>query len=210
MGRVLGADLVPAGSQVEQIDQRAAHLLAHVGCGCARCDELGHFVEQADVVGLFGRARMMMPVASGELGHDYPDHEETHCCLDVRTMRDGEPLVGLGEEHVEPHSGADRGHETAEAVPEGRHRDDDGDEDERRRRIGEVPSEGDEDGSDSQREDEGGGEGDLVSIRAESVHGCLPLVWCSQFSTVTVQVEEGSILFELDGSLSRMMPTKPD
>jgi hypothetical protein len=44
------AHLVAAASQVEQIDQRAAHPLAHVGCGCTRVDELGHVVDQADVL----------------------------------------------------------------------------------------------------------------------------------------------------------------
>ena len=172
----------------------AAHALEHLGSGCARCDEFGDVVDHSDVVGFLEGTGPVVPIPRRELGDDDPDHEEADRGLDVGTMRDGKPLVGLGEEVVEPQGGAQRGHEAAEAVAQSSHGDDDGDEDQGRRGAREVSSERDQEGCDTEREDEGGDEGDLVSIRAESVHGCLALLWCSQFSTVTVLVEEGLVV----------------
>ena len=167
----------------------ARTLLEHLGRGCARCNEFGDVVDHSYVVGFLEAAGPMVPIARGELGHDDPDHEEADRRLDVGTMRDGESLVGLSQEVVEPQGGTQGGHETAEAVAQGGHGDDNGDEDQGRSGAREVSSEGDQDARNTEREDEGGCKSDLVAIRAESVHGCLALLWCCQFSMTCAWAE---------------------
>ena len=116
---------------------------------------------------------MVMTVASGEFGDDDPDREEADRRLDVRAVGDGEPLVGLSQEVVKPHRGAQRRHETAEAIPEGSDRHDDSHEDQGRRGVRKVRAERNEEGSDTEWQDDGSGEGKRISIRTESVHSCL-------------------------------------
>ena len=176
--RVVGRTrLVAARLEVQQDDQLVLHAGHDLTGRCAGGGELGDVVDQPDEVRLLGGGRMVVTVAGGELGHDDPDHQETHSGLDVGPVRDGQSPVWLGEEVVEPHGGRDGGDEPGQTVPHDGDGHDDRNQDQRGGGVGEARAERDERDAHAEWQDDCRDDGDTVSVQPDPVHGDLASRW---------------------------------
>ncbi len=84
-------------------------------------------MDLGQVAGVGDRDHPQAPRPGGQLGHGQAHDEQQGGGLDVRGAGDGEPLVGRGEEEVEPQGGRHRRERARQAVPVGGHRDHDDD-----------------------------------------------------------------------------------
>jgi hypothetical protein len=135
---------------MEQVDQLHPHPLDDLIGGDPGGRELRNTVNPPEVVPLLHCHLLMVATAGGQLGHDDPDDEEAYRGLYVRALGDRQPLVGFGEEEVEPQSDGDRGEVAGRPVAEHRDADHCGDEHERRRRAGKIRPEGNQRGGEPQ------------------------------------------------------------
>jgi hypothetical protein len=105
-----------------------------------------------------------------------PDHEQQHQRLDVGLVVDGEPLVWLGEEEVEPHPRGKRCQDPGEPVPvrgDGHHHHD---EDERDMRVGETVAERHQHDAKGERSEQGEQEREAIPSQPLA-HPHTVLVW---------------------------------
>jgi hypothetical protein len=127
-GRVAKASdarLVPGRLHMQGIDKLRRDLLDQGLRRPAGRTDLGGRLDAGEVAGLAAGNGLLPTTPHRQLGHrDSDDHQE-HERLDVGPLVDGEPLVRLGEEEVEPDTG-ERGSQVAgQPVPERRYPDND-------------------------------------------------------------------------------------
>ena len=151
--------LVAALAQVQELPELARGPIDHVRGELTLRHHLGEVVDERHVVGFHVGHLPMMTAPGGELGDDEPDDEQADRRLEIGSMADGQPLVGPGEEVVEPQSRRHRGEDARRPRPQDGHGGDDGDEDQCRRGACERGAHGHEGGGHDERCDHAAGGG---------------------------------------------------